>query len=113
MTGNLLCLPKANKTPRGKDKKMLTTDINIVSIKPPQSFVDTDFKPNPPPINQRINRNTTNQAKDRYLPKLLFFLPNCFPIQAVAITKITIPTSNSLNGIVTGINNITADKIAV
>ena len=113
ITDNVLCLPKANKTPNGKDKKMLITAINIVSIKPPQSFVDTAFKPNPPPINQRINRKAINQEKDRYLPKLLFFLPNSFPIQAVTITKITIPNSNSLKVTFTGIKNIITGKTAI
>src|SRR4028119_729906 len=53
-TGKELCLPSASNTPKGKESTILITAKNRVNTKPPQSFVDTSVKPNPPLISHKI-----------------------------------------------------------
>src|SRR4028118_1040638 len=53
-TGKELCLPSASNTPKGKESTILITAKNSVNTKPPQSFVDTSVKPNPPLISHKI-----------------------------------------------------------
>ncbi len=62
MIGKVLCLPKANKTPRGKEKVIPDMATIKVNISPFQTFTSTDASPKLPPTSHREIGKERNHA---------------------------------------------------